>query len=423
MPDHPTPIGPAPRRPPRFFLSHWRGNDQDIESLQRMLQFRGLHAWRDVHDLEIGRAFEEALRIAIREEVSAFIAYVTPDFLERDVIWRIEVPEALDRVRRDPDFLIIPLFCGVAPDELTKVCARHGLADLSAFNGHKIPPGAHRKARSAELRRVAQRTLRAGLRPRCTTDPTYIPRLLLRAKPHSAGEHGVDLDLDWTAPFATGCPTTDEWETELVPALHDVRDALSELSRRRLHVEVQARLSAPLAFGEVFSATAKYTLLFGGQNGAWSTEAARRKSPVLARHDLAAPGRDRNVALVEVSVARAVGHLVATHAAGLPDLPGRAVRLEPVGGPGLTAVVDDSWAVSAAWEVGEHLRAMHDDGVQHFHLYVAAPAEWCVLLGHTLNAIGTITVQQLHPATGEYVQSCTLGVRPPSRPLIARASP
>lgn len=375
-----------------------------------MLQLRGLHAWRDVDDLEIGQAFEGAIRRAIRTEVSAFIAYVTPEFLTRDIIWRVEVPEALERVRRDPDFLIIPLFCGVDPEELTAACARHGLADLSGFNGHKIPPAARRKTRDAELRRVAQRVLRASLRPLFTTEPNYVPRLLLRAQAHRAGEGGVDLDLDWTAPFASGCPSHDEWDADLLPALYDLRETLSLLSRRHLHVEVQSRLSAPLALGEVFSATAKYTLTFGGTNGAWSTATPRREERVLVRRDLAAPGPDRSVALVEVSVARAVGRSVAIHASGLDGAaPGRAVRLEPTGGPSTSAVEDAAWAISAAWEVGDCLRTLHDEGVQHFHLYVAAPAEWCVLLGHTLNAVGRITVHQWHPTAGGYVRACTLG--------------
>ncbi|WP_310569750.1 SAVED domain-containing protein [Gemmatimonas sp.] len=415
---------PEPRRPPRFFMSHWRGNASDIAALQRALQFRGLHAWRDVDHLELGELFEAAIRRAIREEVSAFIAFVTPTFLTRPVIWNVEVPEALERHRRDPGFLIIPLFCGVTPPELTAMCARHGLGDLSAFNGHSVAPGATKKVRNAELRRVAQRTLRAGLRPRIAADAAYVPRLLLRAQPHSVGEQGVDLDLDWTAPFEAGCPSATEWRDELMPALHDTRAVLDELSRRHAHVHVQARLSAPLALGEVLSATAKYTLTFDGANGAWSTVAPRRRAPVLVRHDLAAPGTDRSVALVEVAIARDLSQTVAGHAAGLSDRPGHSVRLTPSSGASQQAVVDATWAMSAAWEVGECLRTLHDQhGVRHIHLYVAAPAEWCVLLGHTLNAVGRITVHQWHPTTGSYVRACTLGaVGATRRPVATRNS-
>lgn len=409
----PDPLTAAGRRPLSVFLSHYRGDAGVLAALQRELRFRGVHAWRDATNLEYGSDFEVALRRAIREEVSAFIAYVTPQFLTRPVIWGIEVPEALERHRRDARFQIIPVFRGVTPAQLTRRCAEVGLDDLGRFHGEVLPARASAARRANALKTVARKTLRAGLTQRLGGAPDYVPRLLLRAQAYAAGEAGVDLDLDWTEPFAPGCPTPEEWEGDLLPALRDLRDAVGATSpRRRLHVEVQARLPAAIALGETFSSTAKYALDFGGANGAWSTDAPRRPAPVLERRDLAAAGTDRRTALVEVSIARRVGRTVAAHAAGLDvaDAPGRAVRLEAVGGAGPRAVEDGSWAVSAAWEVGECLRELHDgDGVRHVHLYVAAPAEWCVLLGHTLNAVGRITVHQWHPATGEYVRACTLG--------------
>lgn len=411
---------PGLRRPPRFFLSHYRGNAPVIAELQRVLQFRGLHAWRDTSDLELGETFETALRRAIRQEVSAFIALVTPEFLTRPIIWNLEVPEALDRQERDPSFLIIPIFSGVRPEELTATCAQHGLRDMSAFNGHFLPARTNGRNRAAVLRVVGQKTLRAGLRARVPADSSVVPRLLLRTQPGTSFEPSVDLDLDWTAPFAAGCPTSREWTGELLPALGDVRDALKALSVKEVFVEVQARLSAPVALGEAFSATSKLTLTFGGRNGAWSTGAARRESPVLVREDVQAPGVDRTVALVDVSIARDVAHAVAEHAMTIPDEAGLAVRFSPTNGPSQSAVEDDSWAITAAWEVGEHMRMMHDRlGVRHFHLFVAAPAEWCVLLGHTLNAVGDITIYQRHPTTGEYVAACRLGAVGAVQPLAA----
>ncbi len=378
-------------------------------ALQRALRFRGLHAWRDVDDLELGNKFREALRIAISDEVSAFIALVTPKFLTRDVIWDVEVPEALARVQRQPDFLIIPLFCGVSPSELSAECTRRGLADLSAFNGYELRPDAS-VVPPAQLRLVAQRSLRAGLRHRFERSPDSVARLLLRSQSFASTMGGVDLDLDWSAAFASGCPSPEQWNQELMPALFDLRDVLGALPQRRLHVQVQSHLSAPLAFGEVFSATAKYLLTLEGSNGSWSTDAPRSKTPVLNRREIAARGSLGSSAVVEVSISRDVGNAVSTHAARLETGFNRAVRFEPAGGPSNAAVSDATWAITAAWEVGQCLRALHDeDGIRHFHLYVAAPAEWCALLGHTLNAVGRITVHQWHRENAEYVQACTLG--------------
>jgi len=405
---------PAPntymrRQPASVFLSHWRGNAAVISLLQRELQLRGVRAWRDTTNLEYGEEFKDALRRAIRDEVSAFIAYVTPDFLTRAIIWDVEVPEALNRHGTDPHFQIIPLFSGVAPAELTAKCASLGLKDLSDFNGEFVPRRGQAK-RAAVIKTVAARTLRSALRPRLMADNVYEPRVLLRAEAHTAAEPGVDLDLDWTEPFIPGCPSPEAWATDLMPSLRDIRDVLSANSRRLLHVEVQARLPAAIAFGEVFNSVAKYTLTVSGRNGAWSTASPHRSVPVLRREDITAPGNDRATGLVEVSISRAIGRSVEAHAAGLDVVPGHAVRLVPVDGPGLRAVEDASWAITAAWQVGECMRALHDEqGAQHIHLYVAAPAEWCVLLGHTLNATGRITVHQMHPVTREYVRACTLG--------------
>lgn len=409
MPARLSASAPASRRPPRFFLSHYRGDATRVASLQQALQLRGLHSWRDVDDLEVGRPFEDEIRSAIQSDVSAFIAYVTPDFLRRDIIWNVEVPEALDRAKSDETFKIVPLFCGVKPEDLKEVCSRHGLADLSAFNGIKMPSRPGSSQREAN-RQVAKRALRACLGLLFDRDPSYVPRVLMRAQPFAPGPLGTDLDLNWSSPFASGCPPHDQWERVLLPALADVRDALSALSRRHVHVEVQARLSAPIALGEALSDRAKYTLDIGGKNGTWTTTVARREDPVLVRQELSAPGHDRSVALVDVSIARAVGRAAIDDVSGLDAAnPGSAVRFEPRAGPSNTAVEDASWAMSAAREVAACLRAMHDEGVRQFHLFVAAPAEWCVLLGHTLNAVGRITVYQWHPTRGGYVRACTLG--------------
>ena len=177
---------------------------------------------------------------------------------------------------------------------------------------------------------------------------------------------------------------------------------------RRLAVEVQARLSAPLALGEALNAGGKFTLLVAGSDGTWPTDTRRRSQPVLVPEPLAATG-DPRVALLEVSISREVGRAAAAHVSTIRPAPGRARRVRPIGGASQTAVEDASWAVTAAAEVADVMRTLHDEGVRCFYLYVAAPAAWCVLLGHQLNAVGQVVVYQRHPGSGEYLRGCSLG--------------
>jgi hypothetical protein len=391
------------------FLSHYRGNADVVADLQRQLRLRGIVAWRDVTNLDYGQEAFEAIRHAIREEVDGFVALVTPSYLTRPVVWEIEIPEALERKRRETDFQIIPLFCGVTPAELTARCTELGLDDISKFNGDFLRR-VSRPKRTATLKAIARKALRAALHLRARNNAEYEPRLLLRTEAQSPPDTGVDLDLDWSEEFRSGCPPVKVWDDDLKPALRDVRDELSLLpTSRSVIVSASARLSAAVALGEALSSVAKFELRLVGANGEWSTAASRRTTRLLTLQPLPATG-DSRVAIVEVSVSRAIGKFVTPHATTLPDSAGHVWRLEPTTGVSRNAIQDESAAITMAWEVGDFLRRLHDeDGVRRIHLYVAAPAEWCVLLGHTLNAVGQVVVYQLDSITGEYARACALG--------------
>jgi hypothetical protein len=393
------------------FLSHWRGNAALVADMQRELRLRGIVAWRDVTNLDYGKEASEAIRLAIREDVEGLIALVTPTYLTRPIVWEIEIPEALDRKRREPGFQIIPLFCGVTPAELTSRCIELGLEDISKFNGDFVRRGSRAK-RAATLKAIARKALRSALHLRAGTNADYEARLLLRTEAQSAPDTGVDLDLDWSEEFRSGCPPVEVWDDDLTPALRDVRDELSLLPiSRNVIVTASARLSAAVALGEALSSVAKFDLKLVGANGAWSTTANRGSAHLLSHEQLAATG-DYRVAIVEVSVSRAIGKFVTPHATTLADSAGHIWRLEPIAGVSRNAIQDESAAVTMAWEVGDFLRGLHDEqGVRRIHLYVAAPAEWCVLLGHTLNAVGQVVVYQLDTVTGEYARACALGAK------------
>jgi hypothetical protein len=392
-----------------IFLSHWRRDATVVAALQRELRMRGIGAWRDVTNLDYGKEASDAIRRAIREDVDGFIALVTPTYLTRPVVWEVEIPEALERKRRAPDFQIIPLFCGVTPAELTARCTELGLEDISKFNGDFLRR-VSRVKRAAALKAIARKALRAALHLRAGQNSEYEARLLLRTELQSPPFGGVDLDLDWSEEFRSGCPPVSVWDDDLKPALRDLREELSLLPiSRSIIVSASARLSAAVALGEALSSVAKFHLTLLGANGAWSTTANRGTTHLLNHQPLPATG-DSRVAIVEISVSRAIGKFVTPHATTLPDSAGHVWRLEPIAGVSRNAIQDESAAITMAWEVGDFLRRLHDEqGVRRIHLYVAAPAEWCVLLGHTLNAVGQVVVYQLDTITGEYARACALG--------------
>ena len=399
------------RRTLSAFLSYWGEDAAFVTELQRALQLRGVKPWRDRNDLRYGSDFEGQIRRAIRDEVSAFVAFLTPGSLLRPVIWDIEVSEALARNEREPNFQLIPIFCGVSPEQVVAHCAARGLRDLSTLQGQILQPSADSTEIKGAARLVARKSLHAGLELRLSSAHAYEPSLLMRTDAHAPGEPGVDLELDWTEPFADGCPTEDVWGTDLLPAIRDLREVVGSCApRKRLNIQVVSRLSASVALGETFSAAAKYHLTLLGANGEWASDTPRRTSRVLHATELSAPGGDATAAVIDVSISRFLGGMVATHVASLNPKPARSWRLEPVAGASSSAVEDASWAITAAWEVGDFLRGLHDRaGVRQFHMYIAAPSEWCVLLGHTLNAVGQLIIYQYNRHTGHYERACVLG--------------
>ena len=61
------------------------------------MRLRGIRSWRDLRNIPHGAATQRQIRAAIRVETDAFVALVTPVYLERrrdreDLVWNLELP-------------------------------------------------------------------------------------------------------------------------------------------------------------------------------------------------------------------------------------------------------------------------------------------------------------------------------------------
>src|SRR2546428_651645 len=96
-------------RPVTTFLSYKREDAEQVKSLQQHLKARGVRAWRDVTDLPLGGSNEHEIVQAIKQESDAFVIYITPECLQSDFIWDIEVRAAMQRWEQDQEYKIIPI--------------------------------------------------------------------------------------------------------------------------------------------------------------------------------------------------------------------------------------------------------------------------------------------------------------------------
>ncbi len=409
-----------PWRPATVFMSYSRKDAAEVASLQQQLQIRGLRAWRDVNDLEVGNPTREEIVQAIEQQADAFLLYVTPGFLTSTFIWQVEVPTAIGRWEHHRDFGVIPVLRGVTLAQLRQACAEHGCPDLTAFNALILPdlPGdATDAAMNVRLREAGQRLLRAALRLRlariASNADTYEPHLCFHTFPYMSLASSLDLDLDWTALFTPDehWPAQETWSEVLLPALHDVRQVLSALPHNRtLHLNVQAHLAAAIALGFAFSLTSRFSLALSNEQKrfTWSTQETITDAEPLRSRTYEGTG-ETSAAVVEILISRQIIPAVTQSLSTLGISYGHRLQLEVKEGVSNEAVKDGAHALSIARQVGRELRTLCDrNGVAHIHLFLACPVELAVLIGHHLNALGTVTVYEYRKQTREYILGCML---------------
>jgi hypothetical protein len=408
MPQSQVPAGAldASGAPVTAFLSYCRANQGRVKALQRELRLRGVRGWRDVTNLRAGVPAPETIIAAIRSGSDAFVAYVTPEFLTSDFIWRVEIPAAVARHEADPLYAIIPVFDGVTPAQLTARCAAVGQIDLSEFNGGFAE--ARRGSRRAALKGIARATLEAVIGIRFADDRSRSVHVAFRTGAFRSSLPGPDLDIDWTEEFVSPCPPEDVWRRDLLPALRDVREVVAlNVPSRKVTAEVYARLSPALAFGHALSSVARLELLLRDGDEDWSTSRGRPARELLRARVLAMSG-DRSIGVVEVAISRDTSFHATEILRDSGTGAGRRIHLQPAdGGPSNEAIASADDAADMARQVATLLRSLHDEGVKEIHLFIAAPPAWAAILGHVLSAVGEVIVYQWDSPSG-YQRGCTV---------------
>jgi len=410
------------KRQTTIFLSYRRKDADEVSRLQSQLHVRGLQAWRDATHLPVGSVTKDEIIRTLAEECDVFLLYVTPESLNSDFIWDVEVPAALHCWEHDHSFGIVPVLRGVSIHQLRQCCVRHGVQDLTAFNAIPFPIGVDGtldESVDVPLRKIAQRVLHAVLHQRIqrvnTGHRTYEPSLCLHTFHYVSPIDDLDLDVNWTEFFNDGTserwPSEQEWQDTLLPALYDVKKTLSTLPHSgMLHIAVHAFLPVAFALGFVLSQNARFTLVLEHRQGQWhSDEPPLSENEPLTTRLFEMEDGDRHVAVVELSISRWVTAIVDAQLPSLGITPGYRLQLEIKGGPGTDSVKNGTHASAIARQFGRELRTLYDRrGVRQIHLFFAAPVELATLLGHHLNATGTLSVYQHVKDSGLYILGCVL---------------
>lgn len=403
----------------KIFISYARSDKAEAEQLDDRLRIGGLPTWRDLKDSKKGVPLETQIEAALRDECSMFLMYLTPRACKSDYINKIEVKLARDLWTKN-QLTIVPIFHGVSPADAAKAVQAHLGFDISPFDGMVLPPpmskwkwiiarlagdqNPRRKQLAEPFSELARRLLETQLK---SNDTSADLSLRLHTYEYSAGETLAEVELDWSPLLRSGM---NGWNTILMPALYDVRHAITTArSGRQLTIHGGGHLSAGLILGHTFSSASGFALVIKQNGTSWSSQTnGIQQQPLTRAEELGSPSQS-DIAL-EISISNDIGGAVDGFMRKRPGMFRKRVKLTLVGGPSRQGVRDQAHANSIAAQIFQEIRAVRQDpNLKTVHIFLSAPFAVAVLIGHLFNACGPLQMYEFEKMKNEYVPSFMVG--------------
>lgn len=179
-------------------------------------------------------------------------------------------------------------------------------------------------------------------------------------------------------------PGSPETWVRILAALQDVESTLSaKLLSRQIVLAPQCHLTAAIAAGRIFNQTGRWELAVSGRHGTTTRPPTSDGSPARIHWDEGT--RTSRTATVEIDL---LGHrITATVDEQLPDwTTGPRGRLTVT--RNVTDDLDPEQTAAVTRHIAERVRtAVSDHKLSELHLFITAPADVAVLLGHQLSGM------------------------------------
>jgi hypothetical protein len=381
------------------FLSYRRTWQAEVQDLAESLHLRGLRIFLDTSDQAAisGPAFCDALRRVIRVESAAMLLHVTADIAASPAIWNVEVPTALDRASRYPDFFIVPFFRDLEPAALGR-CTPYGYR-LTACNGIQAIPDAgvdlavflkEKHAEAAVL--VLDRMLRAR---------TGTLSLCLQTRDIGPVSQDADILMDWRSVYPAGLPSASGCDSAKI-AVRQVAAAISRTKTRQLEIQAKAHLSAGVLLGATFSSAAGFELRVQQGNAMWSSTGPADKVDLEVVQEQLNPVSHDICLTIAISRPETVAGAERAQAKLGTTCGGRIV-IKPREGSSRDSVPSAAHARDIARKVAATLmdaRAVWGNGT--VHLFISTPFALAVFVGQELNAFSPMVVYEHDKESNDY---------------------
>lgn len=182
---------------------------------------------------------------------------------------------------------------------------------------------------------------------------------------------------------------------------------LAQFGPTEIEVCAKANLPIALAIGHCLRRTTGAIPIMHAYGQSWVPDVTADGEPLTESSHPAGEARAPTSAL-EVSISNDVSTAVLETLRRNARPYRQHVRLSPAGGPGQTALTDNSTANAWARQIRDRLQTLASEpAVASVDLFLSGPVELAVLIGWWLNAAGTITAHEYNRSTGAYTPMWT----------------
>lgn len=358
----------------------------------------GIKTWQDINSLGSGLT-ESEIRRAIQEDCDGLVFYSTSDsLLKAPMIRDVELKVAEEKFLKSKNFHIVPIFKSTIQESNAALqgCLKTKISD---FNGAMVKDG--------DLVGSAQRASSLILKGLDLPTTNFLSIGLVSYQKNS---DKVVLDLDCTPYFSMGLPPEKTWNEEFMPALASLKDALISKGQTKLRLFSRAHLSLGVMFGYVFRDRTGFLLEVEQINKPdreiWSTGAKKENISIQIA---CTPVTDFDSSNLVVNL-----NLISndnnsfTNFAQKSGLRYRAIiEITP---PSYPFLITNGQAIAIAHELTSKIKDAHGKyNTNVVHLFAAIPFGLALIIGHHLNACGSIRCYEFDKAKREYFPSVTLG--------------
>lgn len=375
------------------FLSYRRLRSDEAALLIQAQHDHGIPTWQDVRNLDTVPTEDELRRVLDEPSAANAVIFITPEVEHSLVIRNVEVPKIIKRVEVEDNFFVVPVAAGgLDYKDAAEVTNNHLSAqNFSDWNMHKIGDSILSPIHAAK---VAESVLKKRIQAIHKQFPEGVPlRIGLFVRRPPPFKLGTALVLDWSERFIDKEAPQEIWASTFIPALERIAKAIRQHAPGR---EVEAfglpTLPAVAAFGCAFSSTSGLRASWrqitpGLDDQIWSLSTAREVSDFKFKIFSKNIGA-RDIAVL-VSVTDDTEPLFAAFQRNLPPL--RA--LVHVRSDDFSRLIrTPGEATDVALNVRDGIRTVRREygNVGMVHLFMSVPAGLAMLIGQSLNTLGSV---------------------------------